>query len=579
MILVSVVTGADTVQHHLQIFFPVIGQPVFLFPVRKAPASVGLQIVLRDHIQSIDVAESVDHGIIGIMAGTDRVDIILLHDDHICDHIFTSRRSSCPAGEFMAVCPVEYDTLSIQLHQTAFQFKVTEAHKLARRLCHMTVSILQHHLKFIQIRFLRTPGFHTRDVCPDRAVLRAHLSLGSRDICIKLGILHSGWSGDPSLNQFPGQDGSCDSTGQGSIRAQHTVCHSLIQVCDDLQILNMDSRNGVQDHITEDPRQAIHILILQPGTIHEFEVQHSKTVLSLPEIGSQVKVRGGEGVLTVPHVCSVHPQCESRFHAFKGNAHIHSLPLGRDRKKCDILGSGIESLRSFSLREILPSVPGVLGIDIGRLIISFHLYIGRNTYLSPAAHVILRLLDAFQGAGRIHGIMKLPHSVQAFLQTAVSRLPDQVASVLFHLSCTSVQNRIGMCRECMNFENRRVINDSDIKLIHFSHPCPCKQQIWFCRSVKRSKPLHHCTVPEPGHLIFGKHVLFRAVILTADTVVLTLLRIIEHIDVKVPHETGRTPVIQFSFASLSHVVTSSPSPSSVRYPSVNIGENAYPSSM
>ena len=89
--------------------------------------------------------------------------------------------------------------------------------------------------------------------------------------------------------------------------------------------------------------------------------------------------------------------------------------------------------------------------------------------------------------------------------------------------------------------------------------------------------LTHSLIPYADYLIKLKHIFFRSGVLAANAVVLLLIRVIEHIYVEIPHKAGRASVIQFSFSSLSHVVSSSLSPSSPVYPSVNIGENAYPS--
>ena len=89
-----------------------------------------LHIVLCDHVQTVDIAQTVDHGIVGIMAGPDRVDVIALHDHDVFDLVLSAGRSSRLAGELMAVCPVEDDALSVQLHESVLHLKMTEADQL-----------------------------------------------------------------------------------------------------------------------------------------------------------------------------------------------------------------------------------------------------------------------------------------------------------------------------------------------------------------------------------------------------------------------------------------------------------------
>lgn len=95
--------------------------------------------------------------------------------------------------------------------------------------------------------------------------------------------------------------------------------------------------------------------------------------------------------------------------------------------------------------------------------------------------------------------------------------------------------------------------------------------------IKLRISLIHSLIPYADDLVELQHFFFSACVLAANAVIFFLVRIVKHIYVKIPHKAGRASVIQFSFSSLSHVVSSSLSPSSPVYPSVNIGENAYPS--
>ncbi len=87
MVLVSLINRVDPVQHHSFPFLPVtwhdqahvIVQP----PHVRIPGAVGFQIVFVDQIQAVAVAQAVNPGIIGIMAGTDGVDIVPLHSQDI----------------------------------------------------------------------------------------------------------------------------------------------------------------------------------------------------------------------------------------------------------------------------------------------------------------------------------------------------------------------------------------------------------------------------------------------------------------------------------------------------------------
>ena len=86
--------------------------------------------------------------------------------------------------------------------------------------------------------------------------------------------------------------------------------------------------------------------------------------------------------------------------------------------------------------------------------------------------------------------------------------------------------------------------------------------------------LIHRPVAEAGQLVLGQHILFASTVLTAEAVVLPLVPIVEHVHVNVPHEAGRTAVIQSALSRLSHVRNTSCSFTLPSQPRVNMGLKA-----
>ena len=85
----------------------------------------------------------------------------------------------------------------------------------------------------------------------------------------------------------------------------------------------------------------------------------------------------------------------------------------------------------------------------------------------------------------------------------------------------------------------------------------------------RLSPAHPLMTRENFHL--------GPVELAAYAVVFLFILIIKHIYIQIPLKAGGASEIQFSLARLSHVANSSFPVIRTVYPSVNIGENAYPS--
>ena len=89
MILVSLITGVDTIEHHrLPVHIVAWNHGILRHQsvVGGIPGTVRFQIVFRDHVQTVFVAQFIDSRCIRIMAGSDRVDVIALHRQNVGKH-------------------------------------------------------------------------------------------------------------------------------------------------------------------------------------------------------------------------------------------------------------------------------------------------------------------------------------------------------------------------------------------------------------------------------------------------------------------------------------------------------------
>src|SRR5574344_2383188 len=99
------------------------------------------------------------------------------------------------------------------------------------------------------------------------------------------------------------------------------------------------------------------------------------------------------------------------------------------------------------------------------------------------------------------------------------------------------------------------------------------------QSVKIGNPVPHSPVFLANLFILSEYIFLASCELAPDTVILFPRFVIEHINVQISHKALRASVVQSAFSSLSHVVNTSPSLTFPVIPSVNMGENAYPSLM
>ena len=159
MVLVSLVNGIDTVKKWC---FPVRFVPrnrIFIIASadHNIPGTVGFHIVFVDQVETVYVTQLIKSGIVRIVAGTDRVDVVAFHGNHILNKLFRLRNAACKCAEFMAVGAFEYDSLSIQEHEAVLQFKTAETDAFCDHFCNLSGFILNGQKKFIQVRHFGAP--------------------------------------------------------------------------------------------------------------------------------------------------------------------------------------------------------------------------------------------------------------------------------------------------------------------------------------------------------------------------------------------------------------------------------------
>ena len=159
MILISLIHGVCTVKHHIQPFRFVVRYNVgiILCKFSNIPGTVGFQVCLIDHIDSVFIAKLIDQGCIRIMAGTDRIDIVLLHRLKVFAKFFFGYVSSAYRTEFMTVNTFEYDTFSIQCHNAVFHLETTESNSLWDHFLKLSCLIINFQCQAIKLWIFCAP--------------------------------------------------------------------------------------------------------------------------------------------------------------------------------------------------------------------------------------------------------------------------------------------------------------------------------------------------------------------------------------------------------------------------------------
>ena len=261
MILVSLIAGIHAVKKDRLPFLMISRNDILCAgALLIRPRAVGFHIVLRNQIQSVFIAETVQLRVIRIVAGADGIDVVALHNRKIAAHLLLAHPGAAiVAGKFMPVDAVEDNPLPVQAHQTILHFKTAESDLFMDEFHCLSGLCMQNQIQIIQLRILRRPERRLRHPFRDLIVLFVVRFSGKNDSSILFqAVLRV------SIDVlFPLEvlRGLC----QLQIQDKVCLCAGRIQKRPDFQILHMYLRNRVQIDIAENSAEAVEILILQPA--------------------------------------------------------------------------------------------------------------------------------------------------------------------------------------------------------------------------------------------------------------------------------------------------------------------------
>ena len=408
--------GADPVQQEGLPVLPVPGKHFLLSDSslpEHIPHAVGFHIVLIDHIQPQLVAEPVQGGMVGIVAGSDRVDVVPLHQDQIPPDPFLRHRAAGLAAEVMAVDPPEHHADAVDPEHRVPDLHPAEADPLPRHLLR-PVRGGQDDFQIIQEGILRGPEARViqrqlpglrRTVGAGRAadgprLLREHFPVpaeGQRHAASRRG----GYAGPP---------------------VQDAPLHRPVRRRVRLPVPEMGLRGGPEINIPVQAGEAQKILILQPASGAPAVHPAGQAVFPFPQGLRQLELMGRKAVGGKADIRPVQPDGHAALRPLEGDEDPLSRPVLRDPEGSDIAGDRIKDLRQLAGAEIRLPVPGILGIAVLRHAPALGLDMAGHVDILPPGTVIVRPLETRQHLGGVHGVEKLPGSVQAHPQGAFPRL-------------------------------------------------------------------------------------------------------------------------------------------------------------
>ena len=250
-----------------------------------------------NHIEAKFIAHAQEFRRIGIMAGTDGVDVVLLHDAKVAQHLFFANSIAQHRIAVVAVYALELDGLTVDLDHAVFNIDFAEAYAI----CNPLSAAMQN--ERVQIRIFSIP---LRDVFQIK-----------QDFFISIAVEQLPAVGVKELILRHRRADGFQLNAHFAALAAKLSMHKVIA-----QVL---STAFEQIHIAEDAGHAELVLILKVGAHAPLQHQHSDGVFAFLDKSGHIEFRSGVGNLTEADELAVHPHIVAGINALKAQRGTISL--------------------------------------------------------------------------------------------------------------------------------------------------------------------------------------------------------------------------------------------------------------
>ena len=124
---------------------------------RLVAEGVRLKVRLRNEIEAVFVAEVVEARIVRVVRRADGVDVVLLHDENVFDHVVVADGAAVVRIDFMAVDAANHDGDAVDEQVAVLDFDGAETDALRKRLDDSAFCVNQRNEQRVEIRRFRRP--------------------------------------------------------------------------------------------------------------------------------------------------------------------------------------------------------------------------------------------------------------------------------------------------------------------------------------------------------------------------------------------------------------------------------------
>ena len=349
-----------------------------------------MALVVRfvDDVEAVQVAELVEDGGIRIVAGADRIDVVLLHQLHVRLHLLDADGIAGHRIGIVTVDAAELDGLAVEIHHAVADGDLADTHTVSDDL----IRGFQHHR--VEVGILRIPQMG-----------RIQMNLHSLGVNVISGGRRRTGPDDRILGIV-----ESDSHRQTCHRGFHLDLHiraAILQGGGDGVVGYMLHRALEEVHIAEDAAHAELVLILQIAAVAPLEHQHRQLVGAVLEVLSDVELAGAVGYLAVTHVPAIQPDVEARVNALEVQEGFGSAGVNLVIELADIGAAGI-------LLGHIGRVEGERVLDVGvlMLIVTVHLPDAGDGDLVVIVYARIGLVEAILQVVDAVVVAEVPHATE-----------------------------------------------------------------------------------------------------------------------------------------------------------------------
>ena len=356
--------------------------------------AVGFDIALVHHIQAILVAKGQPTGVVGIMAGAHRIDIQLLHDSDIPNHVFFGNDVTFGRMHLMPVGPLDQNGLAVHQELRIPDFHRTETHLERGAFHHGSAGVTGGHVQTVQGGDFSTPGLHALHMGLKGGLPPGHGCGGKGSHGAALGIQKSGRYGfDAGGNIGPDLKGA-------------------VGLGDDVDILQALLLARIDIDAAGNAAQPPEILVLQVGAVAPAENLQGNHILPRTNVFGKVEAGFQLAVFAIAHHLSVHPYAHVGSSAADAQIHRFLLPFRRDVEHAAVLPHVVPFLRDDGRIVLVQTFPCIADIHVNGVSVAVELPEAGDGHFVPAGVVVVNGFKAFQAGLHRLAPMETPAAVQ-----------------------------------------------------------------------------------------------------------------------------------------------------------------------